>query len=365
MTESKGTILLVEDDRIDRMAFERFVQKGDFPYSYDVAGSLREAMDCMEKKPYDAVILDYILEDGTAFELFGKTRGVPIVIVTGTGDEEIAVRAMKSGAYDYLIKDADGNYLKTLPVTLEKVIRQRLSEKELARYREHLELLVKIRTEELQKEIEERRRAEEKVKASLKEKELLIKEIHHRVKNNMQIISSLLSLQAQKADDDRSLNLFKMSENRVRSMALVHENLFESDNLMLIDFDEYIRKLINLLIQSFSVDMKKIRFIFEVHDIFLNINEAIPCAQMINELVTNSIKYAFPGDRQGEIKISFDREDDRYRLAVSDDGVGLPEFFERTDQTSLGIHLVEALAAQLKGSMAIDRSSGTAFIIRF
>ena len=365
MTHKKGSILFVEDDQVDRMAFERFIQKSEFPYDFDMASSLGEASACIEKKLYDVIVLDYLMGDGTAFDLFGKTRGAPVVIVTGTGDEEVAVRAMKAGAYDYIIKDNDGNYLKTLPVTLEKVMKRRFSEKELARYRENLELLVKIRTEELQREIEERRNAEEKVKASLKEKELLIKEIHHRVKNNMQIISGLLSLQAQKIEDDRSLDLFRISENRVRSMALVHENLYESENLMLIDFNQYIRKLIDHLFHAYGVSRQNIRLTIDVRDVFLDIDRAVPCAQIINELVTNSIKYAFPEDQEGEVGVCFYREGERYSLTVSDNGIGLPEVVDPTDQPALGLQLAEALVSQLKGEYVIERNGGTTFRIRF
>jgi len=358
-------ILFVEDDKIDRMAFERFVRDNELPYDYSMAGSVKEAGALLDDDKFEIVIMDYLLGDGTAFDLFSKVKSAPIVIVTGTGDEEVAVKAMKSGAYDYLIKDADGNYLKTLPLTLENVMARRNSELELAKYRENLELLVKVRTEDLLREIEERKKAEEVVKASLKEKELLLKEIHHRVKNNMQIVSSLINLQARYITDSESLELFKKSENRVRSMALVHENLYELNDLSKIDFDVYIRNLTDHLFYSYDVNQSDISLLINVDDVYLSINEAIPCAQIINELITNSIKYAFPEGNSGEIIISFLKEDDKHRLTISDNGVGIPDDYNDGNSKTLGLQLAEALTSQLKGNIELDNSSGTAFTIVF
>jgi len=365
MNESAIRILFVEDDQVDRRAFERFMDNAGTGHTYDLAGSIGEALPLLKKNKYDVVMLDYLLGDGTAFDLFGCTRGAPIVIITGTGDEEVAVKAMKAGAYDYVIKDSEGHYLKALPATLENVIKRRQSEMELARYRENLETLVRIRTEDLHKEIEERKKAEELVRASLKEKELLLREIHHRVKNNMQIVTSLLNLQAQKATDDRSMEMIKDSENRVRSMALVHENLDESNDFSRIDFRLYINSLLEYLLGAYGVGSDAIRTRVEINDIFLELNAAIPCAQIINELVTNSIKYAFPGGRKGEISIELSKNGAGYVLTISDDGVGIPSQYNIGSATSLGLQLTGALASQLKGTIVLDRSSGTRFTLRF
>jgi DNA-binding NtrC family response regulator len=139
MENKKRKILIVEDDKIDRMAFERFANEEKLPYNYIFAESVKEAKKFLEKEKFDAVLLDYRLGNGTAFDLFDKVETFPFIIVTGTGDEEIAVKAMKSGAYDYLIKDDEGNYLKILPVTVENAIKHKLAEEANKRAEEELQ----------------------------------------------------------------------------------------------------------------------------------------------------------------------------------------------------------------------------------
>ena len=161
MEEIIEIVLLVEDDKIDRMAFERFAKKNDFPYNYMIAKSVFEARSLLEEMKFSAVIMDYNLGDGTAFDLFGYIKHTPIIIVTGAGDQEIAVKAMKKGAYDYIIKDPEGNYLKMLPLTVENAINRWRNELELSQYRKNLEQVVALRTAELYREMEERKHAEE------------------------------------------------------------------------------------------------------------------------------------------------------------------------------------------------------------
>ena len=167
-------ILLIEDDKIDQMAFERLVRREDLPYDYQIAGSVSEAREVLAAERFDAVLMDYMLGDGTAFDLFGEAGDAPIVMMTGSGDEAIAVQAMKAGALDYLVKDPEGNYLTTLPVTVESVISRRLAEEELKRYRERLEELVEERTvkltkanEQLVAEIAARNQAQEELQHTL------------------------------------------------------------------------------------------------------------------------------------------------------------------------------------------------------
>ncbi len=173
MVDKKGKILVAEDEKIDQIAFERFIKKKNLPYDYVIVGSVREARAVLKKEKFDAVVLDYMLGDGTALDLFDKVKDTPIIIVTGGGGEEIAVQAMKAGAYDYLIKDAEGNYLKTLPLTVENAIKHKLAEDALFSYQEHLEELVRERTSDLTKlnekllsEIKERQRIDEALQES-------------------------------------------------------------------------------------------------------------------------------------------------------------------------------------------------------
>ncbi len=216
------------------------------------------------------------------------------------------------------------------------------------------------------RDITERKRAEEALKASLREKEVLLKEIHHRVKNNMQVISSLLSLQARHLDDPRAIGMFKDSQHRIRSMALVHEKLYQSKDLSKIDFGQYLQNLVVYLVHSYQVDSGRVRMKIDVGDAALDINTAIPCGLIVNELVTNAIKHAFPGGRKGEVRVSLrPGPDGRFALTVGDNGVGMPKGvdFHKTD--TLGMQLVTMLVSQLDGTITLIKKQGTAFRISF
>ncbi|TFH42323.1 MAG: hypothetical protein E4G96_03695, partial [Chrysiogenales bacterium] len=207
-------------------------------------------------------------------------------------------------------------------------------------------------------------RSETQINLSLREKEILLKEIHHRVKNNMQIISSLLGLQATHVKDDRDAALFKVSQNRVRSMALVHEKLYQSDTLAGLDFSDYITDLVRELSQSYYIE-DRIDIVVNANRVFVNIDNAIPCALIIYELVSNALTHAFPGERVGKIEVNFSEGDDEFRLRVCDNGVGLPPETEINASDSLGLQLVDALVQQLQGTMRLDRGGGTAYTITF
>jgi PAS domain S-box-containing protein len=253
------------------------------------------------------------------------------------------------------------------------ITERKQTERELERHRHHLEELVTARTAELtelnqqlQHEIRERRRAEEQIKASLKEKEVLLKEIHHRVKNNLQIISSLLHLHAGYINDQQALEIFQDSQNRVRSMALIHEKLYRSSNLAQIDFAEYVRDLTDYLFRAQKADLQGIDLSIQADTIFLDIDAAIPCGLILNELVSNSLKHAFPIGRQGEICINLIFENDqRVILKVRDDGIGFPAELDFRATESLGLQLVNTLVNQLNGKIELDSSYGTNFKIMF
>jgi len=224
-----------------------------------------------------------------------------------------------------------------------------------------------------QQELTERKRAEEQIKASLREKELLLKEIHHRVKNNLQVVSSLLDFQSEYIEDKQALDVFKESQNRVRSMALVHEQLYQSEGLARIDFAEYVQDLTAHLFRSYGVNWDVVSLKINVGNVLLGVDTAIPCGLIIGELVSNSLKYAFPGGRacsersesKGEIRIDLHSDDDKLTLIVSDNGVGFPEDLDFPKTETLGLRLVNMLTRQLKGTIELDRSGGTAFKITF
>jgi PAS domain S-box-containing protein len=215
-------------------------------------------------------------------------------------------------------------------------------------------------------DITQRKKAEEQIKASLKEKEVLLREIHHRVKNNMQIISSLLNLQSKCTDDRQLITAFKESQDRIRSMSLIHEKLYQSRDLARIDFGEYTRSLVDNLFHSYRIDTKKITPIIDVEGVSLGVDHAIPCGLIINELVSNCLKHAFP-DGKGKVRITLHSiSENEIELAVIDNGVGIPGDIDFGTTRTLGLSLVSILAEdQLNGKIRIDRVKGTAFYITF
>ena len=212
------------------------------------------------------------------------------------------------------------------------------------------------------RDITKLKQAEKELKSSLNEKELLLKEVHHRVKNNMQIISSLLRLQSNYIHDDLTLQAFKESEERIRAMSLVHESIYLSNNLSSINFENYIKRLVMGIVTNYNA--RKISLNLNIEDIILNIETAIPCGLIITELVTNSLKYAFLKE-EGSISINFTRKLDNMELVVSDDGVGLPEHLLHEKSDSLGLLLVKTLVNQLEGDLKIDNTKGTVFTVIF
>ena len=216
------------------------------------------------------------------------------------------------------------------------------------------------------RDITDRKHAEEQVKSSLKEKEVLLQEIHHRVKNNMQIISSLLNLQSHHIEDDKVKDMFKMSRDRIKSMALIHEKLYQSKDLTKINFAQYIQSLAVHLLNTYNVSMERIKLNAKVTDVFLDINKAIPCGLIINELVSNSLKHAFPQDKKGNIRIQLNKGNNgNVRLVVSDDGIGFSENVDFQHPDSLGLQLVNDLVDQLGGTLELDSSKGISYQISF
>ncbi|MHB8095010.1 MAG: histidine kinase N-terminal 7TM domain-containing protein [Candidatus Aminicenantales bacterium] len=215
-------------------------------------------------------------------------------------------------------------------------------------------------------DITERKKAVEKLKASIEEKNVLLKEVHHRVKNNMQVISSMLNLQSREVRDARVLDMFRDTQNRIRSMALVHEKLYQSRDLSQVDFASYLQTLIIHLFHSHQQDTERIRYESNVEEISLGINTAIPLGLIVSELLSNALKYAFPGDHKGMIRISLRPDRNSWLcLTVADDGIGLPGDLDLRSVASLGLQIVNMLVEQLDGVCDVDRKNGTEFRIRF
>jgi len=216
-------------------------------------------------------------------------------------------------------------------------------------------------------DITQRKQAEEQIKATLKEKEVLLREIHHRVKNNMQIVSSLLRLQSRYTKDKQILDIFKASQSRIESMAFIHEKLYQSKDLTRIDFTDYVNTLVRNLFTTYGVSTARIKLNIDIKHVSLPLDKAIPCGLIINELVSNSLKYAFPANKQGEIKIALHpTNENELELIVSDNGISMPEDIDFRNTESLGLHLVTILAKdQLRGKIKLNRTGGTEFKIKF
>lgn len=215
------------------------------------------------------------------------------------------------------------------------------------------------------RDITKRIEMENDLRHALDDKEMLIKEIHHRVKNNLMIISSLLNLQSSYIEDEGALDVFRESENRANAMAKIHERLYQSTDLKNIDFGEYIQNLTNDLYMTMVSDTERIKMVIDVEDVSIDINTVVPLGLILNELVTNSMKYAFPPGESGYIKVELHRENENIVLKVSDNGVGIPEDVDYQNTSSLGLQLVDNLTMQVRGELDLDRSQGTTFTLTF
>jgi len=231
------------------------------------------------------------------------------------------------------------------------------------------ELYATFLTEELIvtfNDITENKQAEDKIQASLIEKETLLQEIHHRVKNNMQVIVSLLDLQTNGIENKQVRDALRESKSRVQTMAAVHETLHESDKMSDIDLQSYISKIIPAIFNTYSIEPGRVTLNSDVQEVPISISQASPLGLIINELISNSLKYAFPDDRKGEITITMKKADKELELTVMDDGVGMPEGLEWRNSNSLGLKLICSLTEnQLGGSVEMERNNGTKFTIKF
>ena len=257
-------------------------------------------------------------------------------------------------------------------VIARDITERKQAEKELKQHRDHLEEMVEERTtklktavEWLQREVLECDRVEQELRNSLQEKEVLLKEIHHRVKNNLQVISSLLNLQAGTIEDPDAVETLKESQSRIRSMAFVHESLYQSDNLSEVDLGRYIHVLTTHLFRTYKINTSLISLDIDAEDAGLSVDATIPCGLIINELISNSLKYAFPGGREGRIYVDLHSENGQLTLIAGDDGVGFAEDVDFRNTESLGLQLVNTLVDQIDGTIELNGKEGTEFRITF
>ncbi|HEY9906930.1 MAG TPA: histidine kinase dimerization/phosphoacceptor domain -containing protein, partial [Thermosynechococcaceae cyanobacterium] len=219
----------------------------------------------------------------------------------------------------------------------------------------------------LQQEVSDRSRAEEQLRQSLTEREVLLREIHHRVKNNLQIVSGLLQLQSQSITDASTINILKESQYRIESMSLIHKKLYAASDFGEIDLADYIPSLASSLLASYQLTPLQVALEIDVVPVLLNIDQAIPCGLIVNEIISNALKYAFPGDRQGKIRVHLHTASpNQVELTIQDNGIGLPETVDWEYAQSMGLSLVHDLVIeQLEGSLTVERYPGTTFRIQF
>jgi len=218
------------------------------------------------------------------------------------------------------------------------------------------------------RDITDRKLAEEEIYASLREKEILLRELHHRVKNNMQVISGLFDLQARSSGNPELIEMLNKSQSRIRSMALVHEQLYAAKDLARIDMIAYVRALLQELLQAYKIDPRKIDLIVPPDgDVYVDINKAIPCGLILNELISNALKHAFPGGGPGELRIIIhETKNKEIEIVVQDNGLGLPDDVDIHQPRSMGLYLVNGLVKkQLEGQIEVRRDNGTEFRIKF
>jgi two-component sensor histidine kinase len=337
-------ILLVEDNLGDvRLLREMFATEPAGSFEITHLPRLGLALNHLARGGVDIVILDLGLPDGNGMDIVRRVRKlapeVPVIVLTGWDDDAAVAEAMKEGVQDYLVKGQIET--RALPRALRHAI-------------ERFRLLTRAALTNI--ELERR----------VHEKDILLGEIHHRVKNSLQVVSSLLSLEAGRISDPSVIEMLQSTQNRIRSMALIHQTLYQSNDFAHVDFDAFLRSFVPTLIQSYSLHPERIALSFHVAEVRLPIDAAVPCGLIVNELTSNALKHAFPDGRSGQITIDFAHDRDNHAtLSVTDDGVGIPEDFDFERSDTLGVQLVHVLAGQLCGAVTLRRVAPTRFVVRF
>lgn len=354
MERLPARIVVIEDERAHVELVTRAFDRWNPKHEVRVAYSLAEADGLLAEEPADLVLADWKVPDGSGIEFTreGRSLGAPVVIMTSFGSEARAVEAMKAGALDYVVK-SDSTFAD-LPHLVERSLREWARIEDIRRAEEALR--------------ESEHRARTILEASLREKEVLLGEIHHRVKNNMQLIESLLMLQLRSLGNGEARRPFHDAMNRVHAMARTHEALCDSGNLERIDLAELAHSLAGDLLQA-EAPALKIRLDFRLEPVIVGADRAIPCGVIVNELVSNALRHAFPAERgSGTVRVEAGPDGaGRGFLTVADDGVGMEDGASRGDGAGIGLPLVETLTEQVRGTLEREarKGKGTKVTIRF
>jgi two-component sensor histidine kinase len=345
-------VLHVEDSVSDAALIERNLTQAGYAVSSARVMNAAEMRAALDDRPWDLIIADHRLPEFDApaalLVLHQSGLDIPFIVVSAAMGEELAVAVMRAGAQDYLLK----NDLARLAPAVER-------EMEDARTRRGRDQAVQALNES-EERFTVQGAALDRQTELLHQRETMLREIHHRVKNNMQVMSSLLSLQSRVVANLDTSRMLKENQNRIQSMALLHELLYQSDDLAVVDFSKYIRRMVEHLFLSYGTDCRQIRLHSEMDPIGLELDDALPCGLLISEVVSNCLKHGFPEHRAGEVRILLRRPSaTTVALSISDNGVGLPDRMDWTTSRSLGLRLVRALAEQLRANLNIRSQGGT------
>ena len=376
-------ILTIDDEEIIRFTISGFLE--EFGYNVLQASNGLDGIEIFEKENPDLVLLDLKMPNMDGIDVIKKIKEIsedtPIVVISGINSLIEALEAINHGACDFLTKPISN--LNILTHVIEKNLEKSELLKENKKYKKFLEDEVLQRTFELQQrttelektnkelesEIKERIVIEKQMQQTLKDKELLIKEVHHRVKNNLQVISSILNLQINALKDDFSKDIFIKTQSRIKAMILVHEKLYTNSNngnLESIDFKDYARRLVYNLQSIFGYKNNINISCEDGNFVPLNIEIAIPIGLIINEVVTNSIKYAFTDKNENnEIFIKYKLVDNYLDITLGDNGKGLENDIDIENNPSLGLKLIKRLASQLDGTFDMEHENGLVFNLKF
>jgi two-component sensor histidine kinase/DNA-binding response OmpR family regulator len=405
--------------------------------------SAGEILECKEN--FDLYLIDYTLPDMTADDLIVRIKArignFSFIIMTGFGDERLAVAMMKMGAKDYIIKDS--LFLELVGDAVDHVLEEMRKDRELAYSRKELgwwervfenvqwgiavmdadgKIILCNKIYDLYSEtistsfnlpevlfqasrtpgvmlqceshvpgvsstnllvnfsgiedglflanvqnITQLKQVQTRLESSLMEKDILLKEVHHRVKNNLQIVSSMFALQSYfpSTQTMNSTGFIEEFRNRIQSMALIHERLYRSDNFSQVNLRQYAQELVSYLVKAYSSDMDRIHIVQSLTDVTVSLDQAVPCGLLLNEILTNAIKYAYPAPGTGVIRIFLEADRDFLILGVEDHGQGLKDDFSLTNQKSLGMVIIQSLASQLGGHLEFQIRNPTVFSVRF
>lgn len=357
---SSTCVLVIDDDEAIRESFSGHLE--DCGFRVLSAENGRVGLEVFERRRPDIVLVDLRMPEMDGFEVLSRIKEqsseIPLIVVSGTGELGDAIEAVRRGAWDYLTKPVED--LSALTHAIHKALERAGLIRENRQYQEHLEKKVAERTEELQ-------RANRQIKAALAEKETLLRELYHRTKNNMQVIRSMLALQAAYSQNEEVQYIVQETERKIHAMALAHQKLYQSQDLSRINLQDYITELAYLLMQSYNVSSNRISLLVDVENVSVLIDTAIPCGLIINELMSNALKHAFPGDMNGEIHIRlFKTDQGEIELYFSDNGVGVPNGFDFTTQETLGLQTIFAIGEQqMQGTVRFETNTGTTCHIKF